>query len=464
MKKRQIFLLVAFLFFAASLTGGCANRYGLNPNTPVTITMWHNYGGQMKDAITSMVDDFNSSVGAEKGIIVNVTYVGSQSTIHDKLVAAANGDPGAPELPDITTCYPKTALILKDKGRVVNLNDWFSKKELSGYIPSFLEEGTFADGGLYVFPTAKSSEVLFLNQTEFDRFSSATGVSADSLSTFEGLASTAEAYYNWTDGLTPDIPNDGKAFFSIDSLYNFAQVGCAQLGESFVSEENGLATDSDAFQKVWNIYFDCAVKGYAAVMNPKDYGSSLMKTGGVVCSIGSTAGTAFYGNTVTYSDGTTESVTVATLPYPVFDGGTPVVMQRGGGMCVTKSDETHEYAASIFLKWFTQAQNNLRFVSSTGYLPVSTEAYGDGMEQLIEDNRDTAIGNMLATATDMSADYEYYIPPVFDGVDALESSFNAALIAEAGNAHRIYVSLLPSEGTDNAFLQASSGRLENFMK
>lgn len=463
MKRRYFILLIAVFFFASIFTSGCANRYGLDPKSPVTITMWHNYSGQMKDAIDSMIADFNSTVGAKDGIIVSVTYVGSQDTIHNKLGLIASDEPGASELPDITTCYPKTAIMLQQKDMAVNLNDWFSKKELSKYIPSFLEEGTFADG-LYVFPTAKSSEVLFLNETEFDRFSAATGISADSLATFEGLAATAEAYYKWTDSLSPNVPNDGKAFFSMDSLYNFAQVGCAQLGQAFVSESSGLATDSEAFGKVWDIYYNCAVKGYAKILAPKVYGSTPMKTGDVICSIGSTAGTSFYGNTVTHSDGTTETVAVSTMPYPVFQGGKAIAMQRGGGMCITKSDEAHEYAASVFLKWFTEADNNLQFVSSTGYLPVMSEAYGDQMSDLIQSNSDTTIANMLQTAVQMRTNYDYYIPPVFTGVEDLEARFNTALIASANEAHAAYETLLTTKSAEEAFAQATAGKFNAFMK
>lgn len=62
------------------------------------------------------------------------------------------------------------------------------------------------------------------------------------------------------------------------------------------------------------------------------------------------------------------------MPYPVVDGGKKVAIQRGGGMCIIKSNEAKEYAAGIFLKWFTAPEQNLKFVSSTGYVPVTQMA------------------------------------------------------------------------------------------
>ena len=59
---------------------------------------------------------------------------------------------------------------------------------------------------------------------------------------------------------------------------------------------------------------------------------------------------------------------------PVFEGGKNYAVQQGAGMVVSKSDEQHEFAAVEFLKWFTQAENNLQFGCVSGYLPVLKEA------------------------------------------------------------------------------------------
>ncbi len=57
-------------------------------------------------------------------------------------------------------------------------------------------------------------------------------------------------------------------------------------------------------------------------------------------------------------------------------------------MAVTKSDEQHEYAACEFLKWFTQKDQNLRFVCESGYLPVRKESNSmEALDQVIADNQ-----------------------------------------------------------------------------
>ena len=459
MKRILVIFLITIMLF--SLQTGCSDDHGLNPKEPVTLTLWHNYGGQMKETMDSMVDEFNETKGKEKGIIINVTSISSSDALHEKLAMIASGDAGAPKMPDITTANPKTAVMLAKKDLLVNLNDQFSKEELSAYIPRFIEEGTLGTDQLYIFPTAKSTEVTFLNKTVFDRFSKETGASYDDLSTFEGLAKTASLYYNWTDAKTPDIANDGKAFYHSDSLFNFTQVGCRQLGSDFVNQDR-LDYSSDAFRDVWSLFFNSAIQGHFAVYD--GYASDLFKTGEIICSTGSTAGVLFFDPVVTYADNTTENVELMILPYPTFESGEKLAMQRGSGMIVAKSDGTKEYAASIFLKWFTSPENNLRFVSSTGYLPVTEEAFGDIMTKKIESIPDKNIQSLLKTSRKMQADYDFYIPPLFDGIDELQDDYNMKLMNSAVDTKQECQGFPVMSDRENLLKEATDSAFEKFVQ
>jgi multiple sugar transport system substrate-binding protein len=355
MNSKLVAFLLALIVTFCGLLAGCNSDSRLDAKKPVTLTLWHNYGGAMQMTMDKLIDTFNSTVGKDKGIIITVTSINSSAALQEKLMMAANDDPGAPELPNITTCYPKVAIILSQKGLLVDLNRHFSQKELSKYVPTFIEEGKIG-GKLYVFPIAKSTEVLFVNQTLFDRFSEATSITIESLSTFEGIAKAAMKYYEWTDAQTPDVPNDGKAFYAADSLFNLVQVGMKQLGSTFI-ENHQLVTSGDTYNHIYDTIFEPAVKGGYAIYD--GYSSDLSKTGDIVCSTGSTAGILFYGDTVTYADNTVEKVEYTVLPYPVFEGGKKIAIQRGGGMAVIRSDEKKEYASAVFLKWFTEAKNPL---------------------------------------------------------------------------------------------------------
>jgi len=326
MKRKKSFII--FLSLILLLTK-CGNNYLLNSSNPVIITLWHNYGGPMEKSMDALVNEFNNTVGKKQGIIVNITSVSSSSALYDKILASIEEIPGSSELPNITTGYPKSALILLNNNKLVDLKEYFSKEELKKYLPSFIEEGMIS-GKLAVFPTAKSTEVLFLNKTLFQRFSDATGTTIDSLYTFEGISEAAVKYYEWTDSQTPGIANDGKPFFSSDSWFNIFQTGMNQLGDSFIVNEN--INYSDNYKRIWDTFYEAVKKGGIALYN--GYSSDLAKTGDIVCSTGSSAGITYYGDTITYKDNTKGNVEFEILPYPVFKGGKKVALQRGGGMIV----------------------------------------------------------------------------------------------------------------------------------
>jgi multiple sugar transport system substrate-binding protein len=415
----------------------------------------------MKETMDDMIEEFNGTVGTKEGIFISETSISGSSTLHDKLTMAANGDPGAPDLPDITTAYPKTALILAEKGLLVDLDELFTNKELSAYIPRFIEEGRLDGDKLYVFPTAKSTEVLFVNTTIFNRFATDTGASLDDLRTFEGLFKTAGMYYDWTDRQTPDIPNDGKTFYVPDSLFNLTLIGCKQLGTDFL-KDNAIDYSNPVTRTVWDSYMKSAVQGHSAIFD--GYASDLAKTGDIVCSTGSTAGIAFFDKIVTYPDNTTETAELMVLPYPVFEGGEKVAVQRGSGMLVTKSNDAKEYAAGIFLKWFTSPENNIRFITSTGYLPVTKTAFENIISSKPDNIEDNNTRTLFKAAVEMYKGYDFCIPPIFDGIDVLQKDYETNLKKAAAEGRNTYKALLEKLDSKTAFDEAEKGAFEGFIK
>ena len=299
-----------------------------------------------------------------------------------------------------------------------------------------------------------------MNTTLFNRFAQDTGARIEDLQTFEGIVRTSVLYYDWTDGLTSDIANDGKIFYMPDSLFNFALVGYKQLGAEFINNGH-INIGSLQYLKIWDSYYKPAVLGQAAIYN--GYATDLAKTGDIVCSTGSTAGVSFFSPIVTYADNSSEPVELAILPYPVFEGGKKVAIQRGAGMSVIKSTPDKEYAAGIFLKWFTSPENNLRFVSSTGYLPVTEAAFGEIMSQEIKNISDENIKKLLQTSRIMQKEYEFYIPPLFDGLDKIQERYESQLKTTAAQSRESYIELLKNSNSVAAYEAVSNSKYDDFI-
>ena len=195
--KKTIARLAALALAAGFVL--CLAACGETNGDPVTVTLWHVYGGEVNSPMNALVEEFNRTVGQEQGIRVRVDSVSNSNVIHESVLAAAYKDPGAPELPDLFVSYPKTVLALPDENVLVDYRDYFTDEELEGYLPEFVEEGTVHDR-LVILPLAKSTEILFVNKTAFDRFAAETGASLDELATWEGLYAMAERYADWSGG------------------------------------------------------------------------------------------------------------------------------------------------------------------------------------------------------------------------------------------------------------------------
>ena len=147
MKKPVLMALVGLLLI--SVLSGCAPRTKLSPDEPTTLTMWHVYGEQADSPMNRLVEEFNATVGQEKGVLVAVTNVTSTSKIGEQLKTAAAGGPGAPDLPDLFSAHSNTAATM-DAETLLDWEKYFSKEELAQFVPEFLEDGRM-DGRLTVF-------------------------------------------------------------------------------------------------------------------------------------------------------------------------------------------------------------------------------------------------------------------------------------------------------------------------
>ena len=391
----------------------------LDPNNPTNITVWHYYNGAQQAAFDQLVEEFNRTAGKEEGIYVEAHSQGNVNDMQTKVKASFNKEVGSDPIPDVFASYADTAYAIEQMDMLVDLEQYMTQEELDEYVDSFVEEGRIGKNGeLRIFPTAKSTEVFMMNATDWQTFADATGASLDDLSTIEGVVKTAQAYYEWTDAQTPDVPNDGKAFYGRDAVANLFVIGSMQLGTELFEAENGSVTvqaDEDVMRHIWDNYYVPYVKGYFSAKGK--FRSDDVATGDILAYTGSTASANYFPSTVETADGE-KNIECTILPAPGFEGGEDYNVQQGAGMVVSKTDEQHEYASVQFLKWFTQEQNNLLFSSTAGYLPVKKNALTKDMldEVIQKDNLELSenMYNTLTTSFDMAKNTKMYTNKPFE--------------------------------------------------
>ena len=411
--------LITAAVTSAGILAGCGGNSRAD-SEPVSIEIWHYYNGSLKNSFDKMIENFNRTVGAENGITVSAHSQGSISDLETAVLNSAQKQVGSSELPNIFASYADTAYEIDKLGILADLDQYFTPEEQSEYIDSYIEEGRIGSSGeLYIFPIAKCTETFMLNKNEWDSFAAATGASTEDMRTVEGITETARKYYEWTDSFTPDIPGDGKALYGRDALANMFIIGSKQLGHEIFRVENGsmiLDLDESSIRKIWDNYYVPYISGYFRADGK--YRSDDVKVGNIISLIGSTSSAVYFPDEVTDDNGA-HAIEAEILPMPVFEGGQAVSVQQGAGMVVTKSTPEEEAAAAMFLKWFTEPENNIAFSAESGYLPVKKEANDyDYYKETAEKLGIEVVGTndmVIRDAFDRISQSELYTSKAFDG-------------------------------------------------
>ena len=112
MKKKLLVSMLAAAVAASALTGcgiadsnhtekSSAKTVKLDPENPVSLTVWHYYNGLQQTAVDNLVDEFNNTVGKDEGISVKSYSQGSVADLEKAITDAADGLVGADEMPYI---------------------------------------------------------------------------------------------------------------------------------------------------------------------------------------------------------------------------------------------------------------------------------------------------------------------------------------------------------------------------
>lgn len=362
MKKRifSVVLLAALLFTLSA----CGSKTLLDPDEPVTLTFWHVYGEQAGSPMDLLVDEFNRTTGAEKGVHVKVTGMSSAAKIGGYLRQALSGGSDAPEMPDLFTCHISDALALGEE-QLTDWNEQFTEQELSGFVSGFLTDGTAKDGKLLIFPLSKSTHVLMLNGSGFARFSQATGVTYDDLATWEGFYDAAGKFYDWSGG---------EPFCAMDYPIRAVELNALEHGAAdFYTEDGWYDTENAVFKESWMQFARSLAQGHIVVSDL--YSNTQVMTGETLSGLGSSAAILYYNDTVGYEDGRTEPMDLHVVPMPMTEGADALMTQAGVGLCAYKTTDQKAEAAALFVRWLTEAERNLDFVAQTGYMPVRSGAF-----------------------------------------------------------------------------------------
>ena len=414
-KKTISLSVVVAIALATSLVFVACGKSGtlLNPRKPTTLTMWHVYGEQVDSPMNVYVEQFNSTTGKEKGIVINVALMSNASQIGKKLKDAQTGKAGSKDMPDLFFCHAGDAKSLGTE----NLLDWknlLPQKDLGEFVPSFLNDGT-VDNSLCVLPVSKSTYMLFVAGGVFDRFAAEKSVSLSDLETWEGFFSVAGKYYEWSGG---------KPFCAIDYLIRLAELCAISDGENISYKDGWYDANNPAFISAYDMFAESIAKGHIVVSDM--YSNTQVMTGQTCAGIGSSASVLYYNDKITYPDNTSEDMKLKVLPLPQQGGKQKVATQAGVGLCAYKTTDAKAEAAAVFAQWFTEERRNLEFVLTTGYMPVKAGAFDKIGEGAFRSDTYKSLYDALRTTVatcnfEKEPDFDGYYTKVYELYDEIRN-------------------------------------------
>lgn len=421
--NKKINLLLSVLSLLSVCSCGSKTKY-------YSLEIWTYYNGTTETSFQNIIDEFNNTRGKELKIAVSSQSQGK--TVDDLLNAltdSANNKLGSSPMPDLFLAYSDTAYELDKLGKVASLNDYFSSEELSKFSEGFLNEGKLPGSDTYkILPVSKSTEALYINKTDFDKFINTypeLNISYSNLSTIEGLTYVAKKYYEKTS----------KAFFGRDSLDNYFVITAKQLGIDILRyDENGnygINYDKEVFKKLWDAYYVPYVKGY--FYSGTGFRSSDIKTGDIICYVGSTSSGGYFPSQVVLSETESYSIECDVLKAPIFADGSNYAVSQGAGFCITKSNKEQETAAANFLKWLTEKTNIDKFCGTSGYFPATKDGFSD---EFIESQTNTNFKKSFQIAKKTISESTMYTNVVGEGGNSLRNKLKNSLNTYSKNARQ----------------------------
>lgn len=442
-------LILSLLIFAV----GCndSSEIKLDPKNPVIITLTTYYNDKQLSDLSEMIREYNENEGSKKGIIVELISSGSVSETNKILLDSANDAPGSIEFPNIFITYKGIIMELEGKKEVIDYRDYFSQEELDQYLENLIHTGKFETDRekISMLPMANSTIITFINKTDFDEISQKIGASYDMLDTYEGIMEVAEKYYQYTDSLTPE-PHDGKALYGMDSIVSQILAIHKSTGQDILTKSNGtpeINFDKEFAKKMWDLFYVPTMKGYFAKYGK--FTSEDMKTGKILVSSASTAGAGYYPDKILLEDGQEKNIQIITRFAPTIKGYDALSVQQGGGIFISKSTPTKEYAAAEFVKWMTNRENNMIFSLRSSYIPVRVDntSINDIKQTISENNIREIVTDSLITSIDQIKTRKPYISPNIQGYEDVRSIVESVFAHEMNDARKELLAEI-SQGKD----------------
>lgn len=354
MKKLVSILLVLVLALACSATA-------FADGDPITLKFWHHRGsGAQYECVTHAVNGFNETVGKEKGIVIEESYIGGYVDLFSQIqLAVQSGE--APNIVSAANTY--VAYMLEDDYLV----DMAPLAEAEGYditgnlMDWLLQIGGNTDGQIHSMPYCRSTPLFYYNKG----IAKELGIEIGDMITIDELKKFGEAAMVKNDA--GEITRYGFEIFNDFGYYNAAWI--YQLGSEYMVEGGGSPSLEDGTMlKVlsdWREWVDAGWCRPFDVTNAGDTAQTMFVNGELAAYMNSSAG---LGNLMIAAAET--GVEVGVAMFPTYNPENHVAEIGGANISIISADNSDEeiQASWEFVKYLMSDEEQFFNAKTSGYV------------------------------------------------------------------------------------------------
>ena len=371
---RDFISLILILCIMGALTacGGKGSNYGLDKDRPREISIWYTFNSKRSAALEKMIEEFNSTEGKDRGIVVKCTSFDSDKKLRESFEETA-----AEDRPNMLGISSECPLLYDSNVKYVDINSLIAANVKETIDEEYINKGSLNNQWI-MFPIVKDTEVLAADLGQWQPFMQEEEHYLGSLSSWESMAIVGEDYYAYS----------GKGILALRSEADYMLIGSHQLGTDILNVEGNstiFRADGKVMKTLWDNYYVPMVKGAYYKYNQNSM-TDLLEQRVAIASIRSSSVGELGTATATEGDAFVMGV-YEILPYPQFKGAESICAVDDTGVAIIDKNEVENFASMLFLEWLSGSEVNLRFACMSGGLPINKLVSDmESLEKIIEKN------------------------------------------------------------------------------
>jgi len=356
--KKLISLLLALVLILA-LTPAMASE------EPIVVKFWHGRGtGAQYDCVLQAVNSFNETVGKEKGIFVEESYIGGYVDLFAQIQLAVQSN----ESPNIVGIAGAHMPYMLEDELAVNMAplaeaDGFDL--IGNQLPALLEIGGNQDGDMYSVGYCRSTPLFYYNK----------GITREAGIEF-GEMVTMDEIKEWGEKVVLKDENGNTTRYAFLRFNDFAYCHVNhiyQLGSTYLSDDGSGSPclEDGTMLKVLTDWRDSIDAGWCmpfAANNPSDVAFSMFASGDLVGCVASCAGLSTFRQIAE-----TEGIELGIAMYPTYDVNNHRATIGGASLCIIGAENSEEEikASWEFIKHTLADEQTYYNSSNSSYIPTT---------------------------------------------------------------------------------------------